>query len=81
MPRGMPIVYQDGVRVVAACPEGEGYKGVRYGVSQRTESGDVQIVLSQSEARELAAALTWIIAEVDSAFGYESFKPPRRVIR
>ena len=81
MSRRLPIVYQDGIRVVAVCPEGSGYPGVRFGISQRATTGAVELVLSQSEARELAAALTWIINEVDEAFGYASFKPSLRAIR
>lgn len=81
MVKGLPLVYQDGIRVIAAQPDGEGYNGVRYGVSKQVDSDDVQIVLSQSEVRELAAALMWMIAEVDAAFGRESFKPSRRYDR
>lgn len=67
-----PIVYQDGIRVIAA---GENYRDIRYGISRRTDTTDSALILNQSEARELSAALAWIISEVDAKNGRESFKP------
>lgn len=67
-----PIVYQDGVRVVAV---GATYATVRYGVTCDLQSTVPELVLTQEEARELAAALTWMISEVDAKHGRESFKP------
>lgn len=66
------IVYQDGIRVIAVGPT---YGEVKYGISRRVDSTDSELILTQDEARELAAALTWIISEVDARNGRESFKP------
>lgn len=66
-----PIVYQDGVRIMAA---GNSYREMRYGISRPPFTVDADLILSQDEALELAAALTWIISEVDAKNGRESFK-------
>lgn len=72
-----PIVYQDGVRVIAA---GATYATVRFGVTCNPQSTVPELVLTQDEARELAAALTWMISEVDAKHGRESFKPERELV-
>ena len=80
-----PIVYRDGVQVIAA---GANYRDIRYGVSlpslpREADSADQHLlVLDQDQARELAAALTWIISEVDAKNGRASFGPhtPRQRI-
>jgi len=74
-----PIVYRDGVQVIAA---GANYRDIRYGVSLPDNTDKHLLVLDQDQARELAAALTWIISEVDAKNGRESFGPhtPRQRI-
>lgn len=75
------IVYRDGVQVVAVGPS---YDAVRYGIARPGDETAQQVVLNQEQARELAAALAWIIGEVDATHGYESFTPrptPRRARR
>ena len=67
-----PIVYRDGICVIAA---GGAYRDVRYGISRTGDTSEQTFVINQEEARELVAALTWMISEVDSTFGYDSFKP------
>lgn len=68
-----PIVYRDGLLIVAA---GEKYHDIRYAISRADSSDLPTMVLSQEDARELAAALTWVISEVDARNGRESFRPP-----
>lgn len=68
-----PIVYRDGLLVTAA---GGAYPDIRYGICRNAPgAAEATLVLSQDEARELAAALAWIISEVDTHFGYHSFSP------
>ena len=68
-----PIVYRDGICVIAA---GGAYRDVRYGISRTGDTAAQTFVVNQEEARELAAALAWMISEVDERYGYNSFKPP-----
>ena len=63
-------VYQDGVRIVAySAPLGD----VGYALTIPREGGE--LILDEREARELAAALAWILSEVDRKIGRPSFRP------
>ena len=70
-------VYQDGVRITA-------YKGplgdVGYAITGKLGSGNAEadLILDEREARELAAALTWVISEADKKTGKSSFRPPAK---
>lgn len=76
--------YRDGVIITAArMPFGD----VAYAITGRREIGrDVdgrettenELLLDEREARELAAALAWIISEVDRKDGKPSFRPPAK---
>lgn len=72
--------YRDGVIISAmSMPMGD----VSYAITGRREMVDNEVVgsellLDDREARELAAALAWIISEVDRKRGKPSFRPPAR---
>lgn len=76
--------YRDGVIISAVhMPFGD----VGYAITGRREIGtDVdgretagaELLLDEREARELAAALTWLISEVDKKLGRPSFRPPAK---
>lgn len=67
-----PIVYNDGICIIASD---QGNKQVGYVVSKRLGSAEPALTLTSDEAHELAAALTWILSEVDKKQGRPSFKP------
>ena len=46
----------------------------RIGINRATQ-GDVPLILTLDEARELAAALDWAIGEYQAKIGMESFYP------
>jgi len=72
--------YRDGVIISAVRGS---FGDVGYAITGRRETVDGQVVgaellLDEREARELAAALTWIIGEVDKKNGKPSFRPPAK---
>ena len=76
------VTYRDGVIITAArMPFGD----VAYAITGRREIGadengstvvENELLLDEREARELAAALAWVISEVDKKNGKPSFRPP-----
>jgi hypothetical protein len=72
--------YRDGVIISAVRGS---FGDVGYAITGRRETVDGEVVgtellLDEREARELAAALAWIISEVDKKNGKPSFRPPAK---
>lgn len=76
--------YRDGVIISAVRGS---FGDVGYAITGRRETATdengaehvgTELLLDEREARELAAALTWIISEVDKKNGKPSFRPPAR---
>lgn len=68
-------LYQDGVRITAFRGS---FGDVGYAIQIKREMPNSEVFLDEREARELAAALTWVISEADRKAGKSSFRPPAK---